>query len=83
MINKLELEIAIIKTGLTKTKVAKTLGLSRMAFYEKINNKKQFTLKEIKELCEILNLGEKERNKIFFNKDGNKCAKDENKCDTM
>jgi hypothetical protein len=54
--DKTKLEIAIIKSGLTKHEVAKRLGLSDMGFYKKLNNVTEFKASEIAKLKEILKL---------------------------
>ena len=57
MTDKTKLEIAIIKSGLTKHEVAKRLGLSDMGFYKKLNNVTEFKASEIAKLKEILKSG--------------------------
>ncbi len=64
MTDKTKLEIAIIKSGLTKHEVAKRLGLSDMGFYKKLNNVTEFKASEIAKLKEILKL--KAIEPIFF-----------------
>lgn len=64
-----ELERIIKESGLKKSYIAKELKLSRQGFKNKCENKSLFTSKQIKQLCEMLNitkLAEKER--IFFAK---------------
>lgn len=64
MTNKRELEIAILRAGLTKHEVAAKLGLSDMGFYKKINNVTEFKASEIACLQKILQLESIEP--IFF-----------------
>lgn len=64
MTDKLELEIAIKKAGLTKREVSKRLGLSEMGFYQKINNITEFKASEIDALVNMLAI--KDIKKIFF-----------------
>ena len=64
MTNKEELEIAILRAGLTKHKVAKKLGLSDMGFYKKLNNQTEFKASEIAALQKMLHI--KSINEIFF-----------------
>lgn len=64
MTNKEELEIAILRAGLTKHEVAKKLGLSDMGFYKKLNNQTEFKASEIAALQKMLHI--KSINKIFF-----------------
>lgn len=66
MTDKLELEIAIKKAGLTKREVSKRLGLSEMGFYQKINNITEFKASEIDALVNMLAI--KDIKKIFFAK---------------
>jgi len=70
MTNTAELEKIIAESGLKKSYIAKTIGLSRQGFKNKCENKTPFTSKQISGLCEILNitkLTDKER--IFFAKE--------------
>lgn len=46
MTNTLELEIAITRSGLTKQKIAKKLGITTMGLYKKINNLSEFKASE-------------------------------------
>jgi predicted transcriptional regulator len=66
MTNKLELEIAIKRSGLTKRDLAKKIGLSEMGLYKKINNITEFKASEIVAISEILDIKNKEE--IFFKK---------------
>lgn len=68
MVNKLEFEIAMIRANVNQKQVAKNLGISRMALYEKLNGRRSFKLSEVNQLCKMLNLGKEEREKIFFGK---------------
>ena len=69
MTNKEELEIAILRAGLTKHEVAKKLGLSDMGFYKKLNNETEFKASEISALQKILRLSNRKRDEIFFAKE--------------
>lgn len=64
MINKLELEILIKRKKLTKTEVAKNLGISFQGFENKLNNKSEFKASEIYTLSKML--GVEMDNLIFF-----------------
>ena len=69
MTNKAKLEDLITKSGLKKTFIAESLGISRQAFLNKINNKSLFTSEEIDTLCKMLNVKSlTEKEKIFFAK---------------
>lgn len=57
---------AIENSGLKLTFIANKLELSREGFYKKLNNQTEFKASEIVKLQEILNLSNKERDKIFF-----------------
>lgn len=64
MTDKEELEIAILRAGMTKHEVAKKLGLSDMGFYKKLNNVTEFKASEISALQKMLNI--ESIGKIFF-----------------
>ncbi len=68
MTNKIELEYAIKKAGLTKGEFAKKLGISLQTLYNKINNNVEFKASEIIQASKILKLDSKTRNQIFFAK---------------
>ena len=57
---------AIENSGLKLTFIANKLELSREGFYKKLNNQTEFKASEIVKLQDILNLSNKERDKIFF-----------------
>lgn len=48
--------------------VANKLGITYQGFLNKINNESEFKASEIQTLKELLNLTNKERDKIFFTK---------------
>lgn len=62
------LEKYINDSGLKKSHIAKELGLSRYGFSLKCNNKAEFKASEIEILCNLLNIGTKDRMAIFFAK---------------
>lgn len=66
MTNTVELEVYIVRAGLTKREVAKRLGISEMGFYKKLNNITEFKASEIDLLVNML--GITDMDKIFFNK---------------
>lgn len=68
MIDTLKLEIAITKSGKTKKEIAEFLNISPMGFYKKLNNASEFKASEILKLTLLLNLNDKDRDDIFFNK---------------
>ena len=57
---------AIENSGLKLTFIANKLEISREGFYKKLNNQTEFKASEIVKLQDILNLSNKERDKIFF-----------------
>ena len=62
-----ELERLIDNSGLKKSYIAKTVGLSRQGLANKINNKSPFTSTEISSLCKLLNITSlKDKERIFF-----------------
>lgn len=66
----------MIKTELLKEKIeesgyrfdwiAKQLNLSVFGMRKKVNGENEFKVSEVKKISKILNLNEKEREKIFF-----------------
>ena len=66
----------MIETGLLKEKIkesgyrfswiAKQLNLSSFGMRKKINGENEFKVSEVKKISKLLNLNEKEREKIFF-----------------
>ncbi len=65
--NKKELEIAIIRSGLSKNDVIEKTGISRKAFYARLKGSVQFKQNEIAKLKEVLNLSDDDIISIFFN----------------
>ena len=64
MTDTIEFEIALKRAGLTKKKVAQSLGISEMGLYQKVN---KFKASEISKLYDLLNLSNlAEQQKIFF-----------------
>ena len=66
MTNTALLEEYIAKSGLKKGFLAKSLGISTYALTLKINNKNEFKANEIDILCKLLNIGIRDRMRIFF-----------------
>lgn len=69
MTNTNMLEIALIKSKITKKELASSLGISIQTLYNKLNNEAEFKASEITKATEILNLNRTEREAIFFAKD--------------
>lgn len=63
MTNTQELNVAIVRSGLTKKRIASLLGLSEQGFLLKLNNKSEFKASEIDALVSILGLCD---NSLFF-----------------
>lgn len=67
MTDTIEFEIALKRAGLTKKKVAQSLGISEMGLYQKVNNITEFKASEISKLYDLLNLSNlAEQQKIFL-----------------
>lgn len=66
MINTIELNVAIVRSGLTKRKIAESLGISDSSLQCKIKNKHEFKASEILKLRDSLGLSPEELNDIFF-----------------
>ena len=59
---------AISESGITITAISKKLGITREAFYKKLNNETEFKASEIASMKNILGLSNKKRDAIFFAK---------------
>lgn len=66
MTDALELDYAIRKAGFNRPRVARVLGISMMALFNKIHNRTEFKASEIATLKQVLNLSNEQRDKIFF-----------------
>ena len=64
--NTLELKAEIAKSGRTNRALARELGISEQALYNKIQGKTDFKNSEMKKLAEVLSLSRKDVNLIFF-----------------
>lgn len=70
MTNTQMLNKAIEDSGLKISRILETMGIKAYAtLRDKIENKREFTAREITQLCEILNLDNDQREAIFFAKD--------------
>ena len=67
MTNSLELELQIKRVGITKKEIAKSLGISEQALFNKIKGETEFKAREIYKLTDILRLSAESRDLIFFN----------------
>lgn len=61
-----KLKARILEKGLTQTNVAAKLGISYQSFNYKLNNVREFKASEIKNLCEILDISNKD-DYFFYN----------------
>ena len=66
MTNTTLLEQYIAKSGYKKSYIAAQLGITAYAFALKVNNKNEFKANEIDILCKLLNIGVRDRMRIFF-----------------
>lgn len=64
--NKNELAAEIVRKGYTKKKVAEKLGIHRVTFMRKLNGHYEFTLKEIDDMVNILDIPDERIRPIFF-----------------
>ena len=61
------LQRKVADSGLRNAFIAKRLGISRSAWYNKLKGDSKFTAEEIKALCDILHITSlREREDIFF-----------------
>ena len=67
MINTKLLKSYFVKNGLTQDEVAKKIGISYQSLSDKINNKTQFKVDEVSDLCNVLRI-DNEKDEIFFAK---------------
>ena len=66
MTNTALLEEYIEKSGYKKSFLAKALDITAYALSMKINGKNEFKASEIDILCKLLNIGVRDRMRIFF-----------------
>ena len=68
MTNTALLEHYIETSGLKKGFIAKQIGLTSYGFSLKVKNKSEFKANEIGVLCNLLKIGAKDKEAIFFAK---------------
>lgn len=61
-----ELEIAMIKAGISKSALSNKLGISKQCLYNKFNNRSEFKSTEIAIISKTLGLSNKKRDEIFL-----------------
>lgn len=66
MTNTKMLKKAIKRSGLSVIFIAEKMGISRQTFYNRINDKSEFLISEIKILTDLLKLDRHERDEIFL-----------------
>lgn len=69
MTNTIELEVALIRNGITYQKLAELIGISYQSMSLKANNRRDFKATEIDRIKQVLNLSSEERDIIFFSND--------------
>ena len=69
MTNTAMLKSLIDESGYKREHVAKKLGISRFALYQKVNGQSDFTTTEVQNLCEVLGINDPtDKERIFFAK---------------
>lgn len=66
MTNTEMLKEVIRQSGFKRKYIAEKLGITYAGLMKKIRNESEFKASEIKILCDLLNICEKERDSIFF-----------------
>lgn len=62
-----EIEKLVKTSGLSKSYVARKLGIARQTLLNKLQGRSQFKIGEIKVLNDLLNIAPDDVNRIFFN----------------
>lgn len=68
MTNTALLKEYITKSGYKRSFIAKALGITSYGLALKVDNKSEFKANEIDILCKLLNIGIRDRMRIFFAK---------------
>lgn len=69
MLNTEKLREAIDDKGISITKLAKSIGITRESFYNKMNGNNEFKASEIQKTTKVLGLTRDRRDAIFFSDD--------------
>lgn len=69
MLNTEKLREAIDDKGISITKLAKSIGITRESFYNKMNGNNEFKASEIHKTTKVLGLTRDRRDAIFFSDD--------------
>lgn len=64
--DRAELRAEIAKNGMTNRSIAKALGISEQALYNKLGGSTEFKESEIKKLIQLLGLSAQRVNEIFL-----------------
>ncbi len=70
MTNSSELNAAIARAGISKKALAEAMGLTYFGLWKKIRNKSEFKATEILTIQKLLNLTSSQRDRIFFDTEG-------------
>lgn len=66
MFNKKLFREEIAARGLTIKELSSAIGVNAATMYRKMNEKTEFTRKEIQEICDALDIGAQKMQSIFF-----------------
>lgn len=66
MMNKTELIVELTRNNLTIPKAAIAIGISKKAFYSKVEGRSEFKQTEIQKLKQLLSLSDERMLEIFF-----------------
>ena len=69
--DRAELRAEIARSGISNLSLARQLGISDQAFYNKMNGRSEFRESEIRKLVEILSLSPEKLNLIFLRQNVN------------
>lgn len=64
--NKNELNVELVRHGISIPKAADAIGIGKKAFYDKMKGKSQFKQVEMLRLKQLLELDDKRVGEIFF-----------------
>ena len=70
MTNSSELNAAIARAGISKKALAEEMGQTYFGLWKKIRNKSEFKATEILTIQKLLNLTSSQRDRIFFDTEG-------------
>lgn len=60
------LKAKMVLEGISTEKLAQEIGVSKSAFYRKLNGKTEFTREEIQKIIDVLRISNSDAFKIFF-----------------